>query len=180
MGLMEGLTDATDQASDQELDPSPGEQLQLQPDNRQGAPRNTAHPSSTASSTEDPAFDSLDYSTQSWLYLERTLSEVRQFWSDISNGFNPSHLSSGAYPPLMLLVSGRTPCVRGALVGVESQSEEGWKDDVRAGDYSRMTYAAGDGVITRRSATTLPGRCIPEVKFFQLADGSTPLLSPVL
>lgn len=160
MGLMEGLTDGAKQpASNQELDPSPEEQLHLQPENRQGASRNTAHSSSSpASPTENPAFDKLDYSTQSWLYLERTLSEVRQFWSDISNGFNPSHFSSGAYPPLMLLVSGRTPCVRGALVGVDSTTEDGWKDDVRAGDYSRMTYAAGDGVITRRSATTLPGR----------------------
>ncbi len=54
----------------------------------------------------------------------------------------------------MLMTSGRTPCVRGALVGVDSASRgedtemQGWKDDVRAGDYSRMTYAAGDGVIT--------------------------------
>ncbi|KAJ1028100.1 hypothetical protein NDA13_003548 [Ustilago tritici] len=47
MGLMEGLADGTDQpASSQELDPSPEEQKRLQPENRQGVPRNTVDPSS--------------------------------------------------------------------------------------------------------------------------------------
>ena len=150
MGLMEGLTDNTaNSLVTEDLGPDLEEQKVLQPENRQGAQRNT--PSS--SDPSDLNFDTLDYPTQSWIYLERTLSEVRQFWTDIERGFDESRRHD--YPPLMLLTSGRTPSVRGALVGVETA--EAWKDDVRAGDYSRMTYAAGDGVITRRSATTLPG-----------------------
>ncbi|TKY86109.1 hypothetical protein EX895_004934 [Sporisorium graminicola] len=145
MGVVEGLADGSNPlATDSKLPADTQEQRGLQPENRQGAQRN-------ASAELD--FDRLDYATQSWLYLERTLSEVRQFWSDIERGFDESKLHE--YPPLMLLTSGRTPSVRGALVGVDQAGQ--WKDDVRAGDYSRMTYGAGDGVITRRSATTLPG-----------------------
>lgn len=33
-----------------------------------------------------------------------------------------------------------------------------WKQSARVGDYSRMLYAPGDGVILRRSSTTLPGQ----------------------
>ncbi|SPO25093.1 uncharacterized protein UTRI_02808_B [Ustilago trichophora] len=162
MGLMEGLTDGTDAAilTQADFGPAPEEQEQLQPQNRQGAARNDPR-----DSTSQTAFDNLDYPTQSWLYLERTLSGVRQFWRDIEIGFDADKLQAGSYPPLMLMVSGRTPSVRGALVGVSTTTADnqdagdaGWKDDVRAGDYSRMTYGAGDGVITRRSATTLPGQ----------------------
>ncbi|SPO32251.1 uncharacterized protein UTRI_02808 [Ustilago trichophora] len=162
MGLMEGLTDGTDApiSSQADLGPAPEEQEQLQPQNRQGAARNDPR-----DSISETAFDNLDYPTQSWLYLERTLSEVRQFWRDIEAGFDANKHQDGSYPPLMLMVSGRTPSVRGALVGVSTTAvdnndgdDAGWKDDVRAGDYSRMTYGAGDGVITRRSATTLPGQ----------------------
>ncbi|SJX66075.1 uncharacterized protein SRS1_13516 [Sporisorium reilianum f. sp. reilianum] len=144
MGVVEGLTDSNPLPTDPSPTPDAGEQQALQPSNRQGAPRN-------GSAGHD--FDRLDYATQSWVYLERTLSEVRQFWADIEHGFDEAKLA--AYPPLMLLTSGRTPCVHGALVGTDPAVD--WTDDVRAGDYSRMTYGAGDGVITRRSATTLPG-----------------------
>ncbi|SPO44717.1 uncharacterized protein PSANT_02403 [Moesziomyces antarcticus] len=160
MGLMEGFSDGAALTGQAGVAASPDQQAALQPENRQGALRNDA----TASDSSALAFDSLDYPAQSWAYLERTLGEVRQFWADIELGFDPAKHAAGQYPPLMLMTSGRTPCVRGALVGVDSASRaedtemQGWKDDVRAGDYSRMTYAAGDGVITRRSATTLPGR----------------------
>lgn len=166
MGLMEGLTDGSPTSPNQaDPEPSSAEQEMLQPENREGASRN-ARSDSVGQTADEIDFNSLDYSAQSWLYLERTLSEVRQFWSDIENGFSSTHFASGAYPPLMLLTSGRTPCVRGALVGVDAAygtgdnttGQRGWKDDVRAGDYSRMTYGAGDGVITRRSATSLPGK----------------------
>lgn len=149
MGVVEGLADGNNPLPTDDLGPDAQEQQALQPENRQGAPRNNPDDSSEVD------FNKLDYPTQSWLYLERTLSEVRQFWHDIERGFDASKLEDGSYPPLMLLTSGRTPSVRGALVGVEASD---WKDDVRAGDYSRMTYGAGDGVITRRSATTLPGQ----------------------
>ena len=165
MGLMEGLSDGNNPAVGQaDVSPAAEEQEALQPENRQGAKRNDAPHSDDPSQAE---FDSLDYSTQSWLYLDRTLAEVRQFWTDIEQGFDPAKAKDGSYPPVMLLVSGRTPAVRGALVGVDQASSHAkstetspteWKDDVRAGDYSRMTYGAGDGVITRRSATILPGR----------------------
>uniref|UniRef100_V5GIM4 Lecithin:cholesterol acyltransferase n=2 Tax=Kalmanozyma brasiliensis (strain GHG001) TaxID=1365824 RepID=V5GIM4_KALBG len=159
MGVIEGLTDQPPTSpGEAELPADDSEQDALQPSNRQGAKRNV--PSDPTSPAD---FDKLEYATQSWLYLERTLSEVRQFWSDIEHGFSPTKHAAGEYPPMMLLTSGRTPCVRGALVGVDAYTskdptEDGWKDDVRAGDYSRMTYGAGDGVITRRSATTLPGQ----------------------
>ncbi|KAJ9478732.1 hypothetical protein PHBOTO_002248 [Pseudozyma hubeiensis] len=174
MGVMEGLTDGTtsgqaDAAA--ELPADAEEQRALQPENREGARRNQ---SASDSTSDEIDFDKLDYATQSWLYLERTLKEVRQFWADIEQGFDESKLRDGSYPPLMIMTSGRTPCVRGALVGVDAATHQidpasssadvsttgtrGWKDDVRAGDYSRMTYGAGDGVITRRSATSLPGR----------------------
>lgn len=171
MGLMEGLTDGSNAGTDQaEFHPEAEEQEQLQPENREGARRNSQSlpttPTKPSSDPDELAFDQLDYSQQTWLYLERTLSEVRQFWADIENGFNPSFAADHSYPPLMIMTSGRTPCVRGALVGVDEAynlgddktGQQGWKDDVRAGDYSRMTYAAGDGVITRRSATSLPGK----------------------
>ncbi|SNX83532.1 uncharacterized protein MEPE_02239 [Melanopsichium pennsylvanicum] len=157
MGLMEGLTDNKNPAVGQ-TDASPEEQAQLQPENRQGASRNN---------DDEAEFDKFDYPTQSWLYLDRTLAEVRRFWADIEQGFDRSKADAGLYPPIMLIVSGRTPCVRGALIGVDEAyssapetetARKGWKDDVRAGDYSRMTYGAGDGVITRRSATSLPGK----------------------
>lgn len=168
MGLMEGLTDGQNNpdVGQAELSPAAEEQAQLQPENRQGAERN--HSSSTnPKATSGAEFDKLDYSTQAWLYLDRTLAEVREFWNDIEQGFDPAKLKDGSYPPIMLMASGRTPSVRGALVGVDEAypstadaetGSKGWKDDVRAGDYSRMTYGAGDGVITRHSATTLPGR----------------------
>ncbi|GAC98734.1 hypothetical protein PHSY_006328 [Pseudozyma hubeiensis SY62] len=174
MGVMEGLTDGATSGQDDasaEFPVDAEEQEALQPENREGAERN--QPASDSTSDEID-FDKLDYATQSWLYLERTLGEVRQFWADIEQGFDESKLRDGSYPPLMIMTSGRTPCVRGALVGVDAASHQvdpdststdiaatgtrGWKDDVRAGDYSRMTYGAGDGVITRRSATSLPGR----------------------
>lgn len=58
--------------------------------------------------------------------------------------------------------SGRTPTVRGALVRARRDGSDagavsdGWKEDVRAGDYSRMLWEAGDGVISLRSSTALP------------------------
>lgn len=170
MGVVEGLSDgkpsSTSGQADPQIDADPEEQELLHPENRQGAPRN--HPGAASASQSQDAFDRLDYADQSWLYLDRTLAEVRRFWDDIERGFDATKLDKGEYPPLMLMVSGRTPSVRGALVGVDAAyhtkstddgaGHRGWKDDVRAGDYSRMTYAAGDGVITRKSATTLPGR----------------------
>lgn len=63
---------------------------------------------------------------------------------------------------MAILTSGRTPTVRGALVNPrppgQEEDEDFWKQSARAGDYSRMLYAPGDGVILRRSSTTLPGQ----------------------
>ena len=87
------------------------------------------------------------HDAEAWAYLERTLGEVREFHATLARGFDVAR--RGAYPPLALLTSGRTPSVRGAVVDSA--------DAIRAGDYSRMSYAPGDGIITRRSATTLPG-----------------------
>lgn len=39
----------------------------------------------------------------------------------------------------------------------DTSPEEHWKWTARLCDYSRMLYAPGDGVILRRSATSLPG-----------------------
>lgn len=84
---------------------------------------------------------------------------------------------------MAILTSGRTPTVRGALVWPKdhindhserseeqpfsdnstANTDEYWKETVRSGDYSRMLYAPGDGVILRRSAVALPGgwkRCL--------------------
>lgn len=169
MGVMEGLTDGSARVggdSGAQLPADDEEQEALQPENRQGAQRNAPV---ADSSSDDSEFDKLDYATQSWVYLERTLDQVRRFWADIEQGFDESKFKDGVYPPLMILTSGRTPCVRGALVGFDTKYAQAhasahasaprtWKDDVRAGDYSRMAYGAGDGVITRRSATSLPGR----------------------
>ncbi|PWN47448.1 hypothetical protein IE53DRAFT_249474 [Violaceomyces palustris] len=83
-------------------------------------------------------------------YLQRTLSQVERFHQEIRQGFDARKSASGLYPPLMILTSGRTPTVRGALVGKD------WKRTLREGDYSRMTYAPGDGIVTRTSSTALP------------------------
>lgn len=82
---------------------------------------------------------------------------------------------------MAILTSGRTPTVRGALVWPQEvggkdeeadptvpryeyvKNDEHWKETPRAGDYSRMLYAPGDGVILRRSSVTMPGqwgRCL--------------------
>ncbi|PWN45528.1 hypothetical protein IE81DRAFT_194207 [Ceraceosorus guamensis] len=100
---------------------------------------------------------------ETWAYLVRTLDETRRFHKELEEGFDEARLNDGQYPPIAILASGRTPTVRGALVRTEnapseqSSETESWKIGVRAGDYSRMLYEPGDGVITLRSAMDLPG-----------------------
>ncbi|KAN0065333.1 hypothetical protein ACQY0O_001169 [Thecaphora frezii] len=99
-------------------------------------------PTTTSPSSDDPT-----------TYLTRTLTSVRDFHRVLSTSFLPS--KSHLYPPIALLASGSTPSVNGAIVGLASPSH--WETDVRNGNYAHMSYAPGDGLITRSSATTLPG-----------------------
>ena len=102
-----------------------------------------------------------DEASAAWLYLEDTLAETRRFFHELRNGFRDDYFVQQRYPPMAILTSGRTPTVRGALVAHTSspdQAGDKWKEGARQGDYSRMLYAPGDGVILRRSATSLPGR----------------------
>jgi hypothetical protein len=100
-----------------------------------------------------------DEASESWLYLERTLAEVRQFVYDLRTGFSQDYFEQGRYPHIAILTSGSTPTVRGALLRprVKGAPKDHWKETVRDGDYSRMLYAPGDGIITRRSSTAIPG-----------------------
>lgn len=165
---------------DNVLDPTrPGEQEKLQLANRQpGADLTSGRSTNRASHAADLSADNPEdiistdeFSATAWTYLEDTLARTRSFHESIVNSFQDKHLAAGAYPPVAILTSGRTPTVRGALVSgsrrdsaldtdtSDHQDEtEAWKDDVRTGDYSRLLYAPGDGVILRSSSVSLPGR----------------------
>lgn len=128
----------------------------LQPANRQ---------ESTTQQPEDMLSDEEwehileDEATSAWLYLEEVLAETRKFTEELRNGFNAEYHREGRYPPIAILTSGRTPTVRGALTAATTSDapKDAWKKSAREGDYSRMLYAPGDGVILRKSSTTLPG-----------------------
>lgn len=114
------------------------------------------------------------------------MQEVRTFDEEIVSGFDEDKLARGLYPPITMLTSGRTPTTRGALVEGGSTDDAtsvpsgagptsnglppptsaaaqddshtaDWRSSVRTSDYSRMLYGKGDGVITLRSSTSIPG-----------------------
>lgn len=87
---------------------------------------------------------------------------MRQFDAEITSGFSEARYQAGDYPPITMVTSGRTPTTRGALAGfseAENSGGEGqkWQSTVSASDYSRMVFGRGDGVVTLRSATAVPG-----------------------
>lgn len=81
-------------------------------------------------------------------YLERTLSEVRQFKEELT--FNPSHQSENRYPPFAVLFGKSVPTVYGARV---------WSpDQIKHQDaYDDLAFAAGDGVCLASAAMLPPG-----------------------
>ncbi|MCJ1443626.1 MAG: hypothetical protein MMC23_004125 [Stictis urceolatum] len=87
-------------------------------------------------------------------YLARTLSEVRQFRSELA--CSPQHQSLNAYPPISLMYSTSTPTVYGAKV----VGREGIK---RADAYDNLAFASGDGVVLARAAMVPRG--------YKVADG---------
>lgn len=94
------------------------------------------------------------------LSCPQTLAEVRQFDSEITSGFSQDRFDAGEYPPITMVTSGRTPTTRGALAGFATSTEpepSGWQSTVSASDYSKMVFGRGDGVVTLRSATSVPG-----------------------
>ncbi|KAJ5291855.1 hypothetical protein N7478_001106 [Penicillium angulare] len=79
-------------------------------------------------------------------YLQRTLSEVKQFKSDL--GFQPSHQSDNKYPPAAVLYGKSVPTVYGARVNS--------REAIKHGDaFDDLAFAAGDGVCLA-SAAMLP------------------------
>ncbi|UZJ53016.1 hypothetical protein CBS101457_002336 [Exobasidium rhododendri] len=142
---------------------NPDDKEALQPGNRKDGVNDIRRQNSTLSDSEwQEILD--DEASAAWLYLERTLVETRQFHKELRTGFKKDYHEKGRYPNIAILTSGRTPTVRGALVAPSSSAasfvpdKAQWKEGVRQGDYSRLLYAPGDGVILRRSATTLPGQ----------------------
>lgn len=131
----------------------------LQCANRQQSDKNMQRKDSILS--QDELAEVLeDEASESWLYLEHTLAETRQFFHELRTGFNDAFYEQGRYPPMAVITSGSTPTVRGALVKPRGKGDakDAWKDAVREGDYSRMLYAPGDGVILKRSSIALPGK----------------------
>lgn len=81
-------------------------------------------------------------------YLDRTLSEVRQFKQELA--FNHSHQSENRYPPFAVLFGKSVPTVYGARV---------WHpDQIKHQDaYDDLAFAAGDGVCLASAAMMPPG-----------------------
>ena len=79
-------------------------------------------------------------------YLERTLERVKKFRKDISDGYDikKAHL----YPPLVIIASQRTATVRGAIIDS--------KQELLDGNFDRLLFGEGDGIILHSSATALP------------------------
>ncbi|KAJ5096955.1 hypothetical protein N7456_007676 [Penicillium angulare] len=79
-------------------------------------------------------------------YLQRTLSEVKQFKSELE--FQPSHQSENKYPPAAVLYGKSVPTVYGARVTS--------REAIKHGDaFDDLAFAAGDGVCLA-SAAMLP------------------------
>lgn len=105
-------------------------------------------PSSTPRPPIKPATGCTIPRDQAMAYLERTLSEVRQFKEELA--FNPSHQSENRYPPFAVLFGKSVPTVYGARV---------WSpDQIKHQDaYDDLAFAAGDGVCLASAAMLPPG-----------------------
>jgi hypothetical protein len=79
-------------------------------------------------------------------YLQRTLDRVQRFHADLTSLYDPA--KAHLYPALGLIASNATPTVRGVRVDTE--------DDIAAGDFSRLLFDHGDGIVLHSSATALP------------------------
>jgi hypothetical protein len=77
-------------------------------------------------------------------YLERTFSRVRGFRDISARGPLPDL----DYPPIAIIASDKTATVKGCYVDSIQ--------DIKKGDYSRLLYAEGDGIVLYESALALP------------------------
>lgn len=101
-------------------------------------------------------------------YLRRTLEKVQSFRHDLTTLYDPSKASS--YPSLGIIASSTTATVRGVRVDSEQ--------DIVAGDFSRLLFDHGDGIVLHSSATALPACWTPHLKVTEASTyGHVSLLS---
>lgn len=79
-------------------------------------------------------------------YLEQTLANVKLFREELSSFYDPSKMKD--YPPVVLISSRKTATVKGCLVNNELE--------IIDGDYDRLLFGEGDGIILHESASALP------------------------
>ena len=87
-------------------------------------------------------------------YLERTLERVQAFRGLLSDGYDRTkhHL----YPPLVIIASKKTPTVRGAIIDNHQELLDG--------NFDRLLFGEGDGIILHSSATALPSAWHPHLQ----------------
>jgi hypothetical protein len=79
-------------------------------------------------------------------YLEQTLANVKRFREELSSFYDSSKVND--YPPIVLLSSKKTATVKGVLISDEQE--------IIDGNYDRLLFGEGDGIILHDSASALP------------------------
>jgi pimeloyl-ACP methyl ester carboxylesterase len=87
-------------------------------------------------------------------YLRTTLQRVARFREDLISGYDSkkAHL----YPPLAIITADHTATVCGAIIDTE--------DELIAGQYDRLLFDKGDGIILHSSSTALPEPWKPHLR----------------